>query len=138
MNHRIWPVAALMGVLAAVAPGCNNSSGDHLTPVKGKITYKGTPLASGTIVFIPDTSRGTRGNLAIADIQGDGTFTLKSNDALGVVPGFYKVTVSCVQTLGPGQLPQSVLPPRYSDPQHAGLACQVMANKTNTIDFELE
>jgi hypothetical protein len=93
------------------------------------VIYRGRPLQGGTVVFIPDTSRGTHGNLAVADIQLDGTFTLKTNDILGAVPGHHKVTVSSLQ-------PQT--PSKYSDPHRSGVTCEVIAHKTNTVELELQ
>jgi hypothetical protein len=123
--------------LVAASMGCPSTS-DQFTPVKGKVTYKGVPLQSGTIVFIPDVSRGTRGHLAMADIQNDGTFSLKTDGTLGVVPGWHKVTVACVLPAAPGQAPQSLLRDKYRDPQQSGLTFEVQANKTNTLDLDLD
>jgi hypothetical protein len=121
-----------------LAAGCRPST-EQLAPVKGKVLYKGRPLQGGVIVFTPDTGRGTHGNLAVADIQPDGTFTLKTNDVLGAVTGYHRVTVGWVQPPpGPGAAPVSLLPAKYRDPNQSGLSCEVVANKTNTIDFELE
>jgi len=117
--------------------GCR-PSGEQLAPVKGKVLYRGRPLQGGTIVFIPDASRGTHGNLAVGDIQPDGTFLLKTNDVLGAVPGHHKVTISWLQPQTSGIVPQSQLPVKYRDPQQSGVACEVLANKTNTIDLDLQ
>ena len=117
--------------------GCR-PAGEQLAPVKGKVLYRGQPLQGGTIVFIPDSSRGTHGNLAVADIQPDGTFTLKTDDVFGAVPGHHRVTVSWVRPQGPGYPPLSILPVKYRDPQQSGVICEVLANKTNSIDVELQ
>jgi hypothetical protein len=132
----IWTGWCWLACLFALA-GCRPSA-DELAPVKGKVLYRGQPLQGGVIVFIPDSSRGTRGNLAVADIQPDGTFTLKTHDVLGAVPGHHKVTVSWVLASPGGAPPQSLLPAKYRDPQQSKVTCEVLANKTNTIDFVLE
>src|SRR6516162_10140629 len=85
MFRPIWYCLACL----AVAAGCRSGS-DQLAPVKGKVTYQGVPVPGGTIVFIPDTTRGTHGNLAMADLQPDGSFALKTNDVLGAVPGHHR------------------------------------------------
>jgi hypothetical protein len=126
---------AILLLIAAV--GCS-SGGDQLTPVKGKVTYKGAPVQGGTVVFIPDTARGTHGNMAMADIQPDGTFALKTNETLGAVPGWHKVTIAWVRPAAPGQQVQLMLPRKYQDPQSSGLAREVQANKPNTIELDLE
>jgi hypothetical protein len=59
-------------------------------PVKGKVTYKGKPLARGTVKFEPDGA----GRAATGEIQSDGTFVLttyKQGD--GAVPGHHRVAV---------------------------------------------
>ena len=111
---------------------------DQLAAVKGKVLYRGRPLQGGTIVFIPDTARGSHGNLAAADIQPDGSFTLKTNDVLGAAPGHHRVTISWVQQQAPGNLPRSLLPLKYRDPQQSGVTCEVQPNKMNTIDLDLQ
>src|SRR5439155_26891044 len=105
---------------------------------KGKVTFHGVAVSGGTIVFIPDGSRGTRGNLGLADIQPDGTFVMRTNNVSGAVPGHHRVTIACLHAGGPGQPPQSLLPLKYRDPLQSGLACEVKADKNNTVDFELE
>ena len=92
----------------------------------------------GTIVFIPDSAKGSHGNLAMADIQPDGTFTLKTNDILVAIPGHHKVTISCVYATSPGAAPTSALPGKYRDPNQSGLSREVLANKSNAFDFELD
>jgi hypothetical protein len=104
---------------------------EQLAPVKGKVQFRGRPLQGGTIVFIPDASRGTHGSMAIADIEPDGSFTMMTNNVLGAVPGHHKVTVSWSQ-------PQSPLPVKYRDPQQSGVTCEILANKTNTVELDLQ
>jgi hypothetical protein len=134
MTLRLLLAVAICCVaICLTLPGCH-PGGEQFAPVKGKVLYKGLPLPGGTIVFIPDGSRGSRGNMAIGDIQPDGTYSLKTADVLGAVPGHHKVTVSCVQ---PGTA-YSILPPKYRDPNHSGLTREVVGNKTNVIDIQIE
>jgi hypothetical protein len=119
----------LAGLL--LTAGCQRGP-ETLTPVKGKVTYRGAPLPAGTIVFVPDGSRGTHGNLALADIQPDGTFVMRTNNVAGAVPGHHRVTIAYVQAAG------ATLPVKYRDPLQSGLVCDVKADKNNVIDFDLE
>src|SRR2546430_10818884 len=98
---------ALAGLL--LTAGCHPAA-ETLAPVKGKVTFHGVAVSGGTIVFIPDGSRGTRGNLGLADIQPDGTFVMRTNNVSGAVPGHHRVTIACLHAGGPGQPPQSLLP----------------------------
>ena len=62
-----------------------------LLPVKGKVTYKGQPVAKGTIRFEPDGY----GRPATGRLQSDGSFVLGTNkEGDGVVAGAHRVSVS--------------------------------------------
>src|SRR5262249_5481974 len=133
----------LAACLLLTAAGCRSGTAP-LAAVRGKVTYRGEPLRSGTIVFAPDAARGTHGELAQAEIQPDGTFTLMTGDAAGAVPGWHRVTVCALYpalpTL-PGQPPApplSLLPPRYREPQLSGLSCEVKADQPNNIELQLD
>lgn len=129
-------------ILLLLLAGCGGSKPAELAAVTGKVNYRGRPLASGTIVFVPDPERGTSGELARGTIQQDGSYRLKTGEAPGIVSGWHRVTVTCVDagTPPPGSLtvPRSLLPAKYQDPQLSGLSCEVKAGKENTINFNLE
>jgi hypothetical protein len=59
-----------LAVITTTAPGCNKSI-HTLTPVTGKVTYRGKPVPLGTVFFQPE-----RGQPAMGDIQPDGTFRM--------------------------------------------------------------
>jgi hypothetical protein len=113
-----------------------------LLPVTGKVAYRGVPLQGGTIVFTPDSARGESGPLAFGRIGQDGTYHLYTGDALGAAAGRYRVTINSVSASAavPGQPlspPYSLLPDQYRDPDHSNLACEIKADRTNTVDFNL-
>jgi hypothetical protein len=131
-------LSLLAGLLLLV--GCHPAK-EPMTLVRGKVTYKGLPLPGGTIVFIPDTSRGTQGSIAMAEIQPDGTYTLKTNELLGAVAGHHRVTIASHQVpylamSAPAWRP--ALPSKYRDPHLSGLVREVVPNTANTINFDLE
>lgn len=126
----------------ALAWGCGKAS-LPLTPVTGKVSYKGFVLQSGTIVFAPDAKKGEHGPIAHGKIREDGTYTLYTGEAYGATPGLYKVTIlSLVPGAGlpgdPYATPQSVVPEKYRDPELSLLACEVKPHKSNQIDFNLD
>jgi hypothetical protein len=127
---RKWWWAGLL----ALAAGCGHGGDAELVPVYGKVSFRGRPLAGGTIVFTPDPERGGRGPLAVGTIAGDGKFTLRSEGKLGVVPGWHRITVCGPAVAGD----ESALPCRYTDPEHSGLAREVLAGKANVFDLPLE
>ncbi|HOM17497.1 MAG TPA: hypothetical protein PLQ00_09220, partial [Thermoguttaceae bacterium] len=79
MNHTAKSSVLVQGVLlvgvAAIVfvgflAGCGGS-GAKLPPlasVSGKVTLDGNPLPRGTVTFIPDESKGTKGPTAVGQI----------------------------------------------------------------------
>lgn len=135
--------AFLLMTLTLAASGCEGGPKVPAT-VHGQVAYRGVPLSSGTIVFVPDALRGTTGPLASGTIQPDGSYSLRAEDGAGVPPGWHRVTV-CVLEGSPGgtgverfAAPRSVLPDKYRDPDLSGLSCEVKAGQDNRIDFHLE
>jgi hypothetical protein len=134
---------ALALALWLLGVGCQGSA--VLTPVRGKVTYRGVALKSGIVVFTPDATRGERGPIARGTIQEDGTYVLMTVDAPGAGPGWYRITVAgstaaAAKTLAPAPptAPLPVLPDKYRDPEFSLLRCQVKADQTNTIDLVLD
>jgi hypothetical protein len=129
-------------LLLLLAAGCGSNSTEP-APVSGKVSFRGTPLSTGTIVFTPDPVRGFAGPPVCAEIQTDGGYQLQSADQAGVAPGVYRVTVAAVVpgATYPGQSfapPQSLLPDKYRDPDLSGLTCEVKAGRPNAFNFNLE
>jgi hypothetical protein len=133
---------ALALALWLLGVGCQQSA--VLTPVRGKVTYRGVALKNGIIVFTPDATRGERGPIARGTIQEDGTYMLTTADAPGASPGWYRITVAgstaaAPRTLVPAPTTQMpVLPEKYRDPEFSLLRCQVKADQSNTIDLVLD
>jgi hypothetical protein len=138
-----WCGIAVLATTWLLLSGCRSGS-TPLAAVQGKVTYRGEPLRGGTIVYTPDASRGTRGELAWGEIQQDGSYTLKTGAAAGAATGWHRVTVSSTLPPGapaPGHLfsfPPSVLPTHDRDPRASVLTCEVKPDRPNTINFQLE
>jgi hypothetical protein len=130
-------------LLATCLGGCDTGAIARVS-VQGKVFYKGVALPTGVIVFTPDAGHGSRGPLACGLVQRDGSYRLRTEEAPGVVAGWYRVTVVAVEPAGappPGQslvIPRSLLPEKYRDPELSGLVREVKADQENTIDFQLE
>jgi hypothetical protein len=89
-HYRLFVLSA---VLLVPCWGCSTSNGQMspLLVVKGKVTYKGQPVAKGTIRFEPDGY----GRPATGRLQSDGSFVLGTNkEGDGVVAGAHRVSVS--------------------------------------------
>lgn len=144
-----------MGMLRAVYPaylalliwlcafGCDSGFAVPC-PVFGKVSFRGMPLHTGSVVFIPDESRGGSGPIARADVQMDGSYLLLTGDSAGTAPGWYRVTIAALDThygdSGPNgfAVPFSLIPEKYCDPTLSGLVCEVKVGQENRIDFDLQ
>ena len=130
-----------MAVFSSMIAGCHSAT-EPPTPVDGKVSYRGSPLRGGSIVFIPDASRGSSGPLAHASIQADGSYHLETDGSPGAPAGWYRITVvAVVDSFYPGgreSVPHSILPEKYGDPDISGLACEVRPGRDNKINFNLE
>jgi hypothetical protein len=118
--------------------GCDSAeTKEPLTIVHGIVTFLERPLAGGCVVFIPDEDRGNSGIPVRADIQVDGTYSMRTGEHAGILPGKYRVTVS---SNGAYQARGSYLQPpeRYSNPATSGLACKVEPVADHTINFHLQ
>jgi hypothetical protein len=140
--------AASVTCCLALSPGCGGREG--MAPVRGTVTYKGQPLTTGQVQFIPDQPGIIRG--AFGMIDESGRYALSTHDAEdGAYVGKYKVTVA---SRGP-DLPipakkrgkmmaedmqgsgKPLIPARYFDQEKSKLSAEVAAGKTNVIDFDL-
>jgi hypothetical protein len=134
-TFRCLIAAMLANVLVS---GCDLAI-EPMAPVRGKVTYRGVPLHTGTIVFTPDESRGTAGPMARAEIRAEGTYELSTADQRGARPGWYRVTIMAMDGAAGGySVPRSLLPDKYRDPELSGLSCHVKSSQENVVDFNLE
>lgn len=90
LPQSIRLLVALQVFSLATFIGCSNR-GDlpHTVPVTGKVTYKNQPVAAATVSFIGEENL----RPAVAITEPDGTYSLKTLDADGAMPGKYKVLV---------------------------------------------
>ncbi len=122
----------LGGVLLA---GCGRSE-PPLAPVRGQVTFRGQPLAGGTIVFTPDPQRGGSGPQAWAEIGPDGRYALCTGGKNGAVPGWHRVTIAPLRRQGGGTT--VALPARYRDPELSGQCIEVRSERLNQCDLHLD
>jgi len=123
--RRYW-----IGIAALLAIGCGEPK-PTLSPVRGRVFFHGAPLVGGVIVFTPDLEHGNRGPQACARIGDDGAYVLSTGADFGAVPGWHRVTFGNAAS-------QTLLPPRYSDPDQSDQTREVKAALGNDIDFHLE
>jgi hypothetical protein len=138
----IWLRRCLPVLPLVLALGCGDNS-PSLVPVTGKITYRGLPLQNGTIVFTPDSRKGSSGNMAMGEIKADGTYSLRTGKDFGAAPGHYRITVAAV--LGPLPSPGQpyqyqpvLLPEKYRDPELSGLSYEIKTGVAQAVDLNLD
>ncbi|RCS47752.1 hypothetical protein DTL42_14645 [Bremerella cremea] len=124
---------SLLVLLLIAAVGCG-SAGPEMGDVKGTVTYKGKPLTTGTITFVPETDGLPN---AFAEIQTDGTYVAQTRDfGNGVPVGKHRVMIIAVKDHGPEAPVEAILPVKYSSDSQSGLKAEVSAGE-NIIDFPL-
>jgi|SRR5262245_8874150 hypothetical protein len=147
-------------VIGTATAACNQASSDRLPvfKVKGKVLYKGTPLAGALVVFErsggPSAgTSGVRGSgpiRATARTSSDGSFQLMTyvgND--GAPSGDYLVGISSVprhaetNLLSTEGAPKSranpdILRGRYADPKTSGLTARVEERDNDLPPFDLK
>jgi hypothetical protein len=143
-------ILAALGLLAIL--GCGDDGLAKRYAVSGRVTFKGTPVSSGTITFVPEDSKAGRTATAVIT---DGSYkltTLTPGD--GAFPGKYQVSVVArdadtsevakapnslrrIKQIAAANLKaRSILPEKYATPSTSGLTREVLA-QSNQIDFEL-
>lgn len=109
-----------------------------MAPVHGKIMYKGKPVPSGTIMFVPD-----KGPAATAEIAKDGAYRLITEGiGDGAVLGNHKVSITALADMGnllPEQrsgTPPPLVPAKYLSHENSGLRAEVKSGD-NELNFDL-
>lgn len=142
LERRLLLVGMGAMVLQGLLSGCGGS-GAKLPPlasVSGKVTLDGNPLPRGTVTFIPDESKGTKGPTAVGQIGSDGRFTLQTAQQSGAVVGHHKVRIRARQE---AKTPQeegkepSLIPTKYENENTSGLSFEVKAGEKNDFNIEL-
>lgn len=123
----------------AVLAGCSKD-GFPTAPVRGKITYKGQPVGSGTILFNPEGDRPA----ATGEIKADGSYVLSTyGDGDGAVLGKHSILITALEDMTdklPEQrsaTPKAIIPSKYLGSDTSGLSEEVKEGQ-NTFDFELK
>ncbi len=127
--------------------GCAGGADDApvLAHVDGLVLIDGLPLTAGTISFVPDSKRGTKGPMASGAIDPTGRFTLRTfvpDD--GAVVGFHRVSIEAYEPVPPFDPenpkmvePVPLIPTRYFDVSTSELTAEVQAGPENSITIEL-
>jgi hypothetical protein len=91
MRHCLTRLGA---ALVVGFSGCGPDHGMTLGRVSGTVTYRGEPVRYGTVMFMPDSTKGTEGPPAMTTLQSTGEFSLSTDSANdGALVGFHKVGI---------------------------------------------
>lgn len=150
--------AAAIAFGFCLLPGCGDETGlGKRYPVYGTVTYKGAPLESGRISFIPADGTNAKLRAAAGDIT-NGSYKLTTHDeGDGALPGEYFVTIASKQVdntkvletvnkYGGGGRQQDIakaaanatnlIPGKYQLPETSGLKATVKES-SNKFDYAL-
>ncbi len=126
-------------VLAATS-GCGGGGDDGpaAVPAAGTIKYKGKPLETGTIQFVPEKGRAAHGTIQ------DGKFTLTTyTEGDGAVPGKHGVGVVSTKEVAAkkkGAEPQSVyvVPQSYASPGGTNISVDIPPEGKKDIEINIQ
>lgn len=135
-------------VALAAGLGLNGCGGGSevkgLTPVSGTVTYKGQPLTSGVVTFVPKEVKGGDKASCSGNIDATGHYEIMTGiNAPGVAPGEYQIRIESWETppsmgekgaMNPGK---SAIPVKYSAARASGLTATVEGS-SKTVDLKLE
>jgi hypothetical protein len=108
LRGSIIIVAAGLAFALAIIAGCQKSNG--LTPVSGRVTWKGNPVPMGNVYIEPDASQGNKGPQCRSSII-KGVFT--SRPEFGAVSGPVIVDVEGLEQPPDKEFPVPLFP-RYT------------------------
>jgi hypothetical protein len=92
VTARLVCVLALLGLALGVTSGCRTEV-KKVGQLKGKVMFKGQPVAAGYISFTPDNTQGNLGKIKVAQIK-DGMYDTSLALDAGVVPGATMVRIA--------------------------------------------
>lgn len=141
---RTLVLAGLVAWWALSALGCGKGSDEVLVPVSGTVRYKGSPLSTGVVVYVPDAEKGnTTQYEPRGTIDAQGRYQLNAAaDKPGAPKGWYKVAVHADKPADPKNpyaVPTSLIPGSYKDAETSGLTVEVVAPPaTGSYNLELK
>jgi len=99
MNPKLLLPASLALALASLPLAGCSGNGLNLAKVSGTVTYKGQPVKNGTVFFMPDEAKGTKGMPAMAAIAENGSYVLSTETTGdGVIVGSHRVGITGLES----------------------------------------
>lgn len=148
---------ALVAAALLLAAGCGDSSGvGKRYPVSGAVTYNGSPVETGSIMFQPMDQEAGR---AASGVIKDGEYELTTvTEGDGALPGEYRVAITSkdvdmskaeANASGGGSMRQDdvmqayadakdLVPSKYSLADTSGLTYTVKEGSNRGVNFDLK
>lgn len=132
--NRVLPTISFSLVLLCLLGCGGNDDGYQVTPVKGRVTLNGDPLADAEIAFHfqGEAPEGYTG--AFGKTNADGQYELLTDVRTGCLPGEHKVTVN--KTVQADD-PQPPVPDKYASVDSTDITKTVTVEKSDGYDIEL-
>lgn len=136
---RISKALAATVVLSLLTlSGCGAASEDGTYPVSGTISYKGKPLKSGYIAFVPDTTQLGAGKAYSCQIE-DGKFEGVSSPGTKTIQvhSSWETGEMMAMDDGSGMVPkQASLPAKFNEKSQIQVELKEEPNENLTFDLE--
>ena len=123
--------SAILLALVCLLPGCGKA-GPETYSVTGTVTWRGKPVPTGNVMFVPDN-----GPPAVGLIAADGTYRLRA------VAGKHRVGVTAIPKIPSGvelttYMAKPLVPARFNRPDESGIVVEVQPGDDNSLDLDLK
>jgi len=138
---RAMVFALIGGIGWLVVTGCTGKT-EKFSPVGGKVTVDGKPLATGSVTFHPYVAKGNlTPHIPVGTVDVQGNYKLMTATKEGAPTGWYRVTVAAQEPIdlkNPYAPPRNLISPKFSDASTSGLEVEVVDQPAaGTYDLKL-
>jgi len=135
-----WGIVAVFSILLGVSmlAGCR-SDVPEMVPVKGKVTFKGGAWPKrGVVNFTPfKPAEGFPRRPGSGHFDKDGAFVATTGEFEGLIPGEYRISISCWEKEPSDDSPGvSYLPKKFVNPSQSGLTLKIEPGTSGPIVWE--
>lgn len=126
--RRVSLFGVLPALMCCLSLGCG---GEKTYQVSGKVTFKGQPISTGKIFFVPDHSKGNKGPSGYADIK-DGAYDTSAPGGAGCIGGPMTITIQAADAAA--QTSKSVQGAKALFPPYSTVADMPKSDSTKDFD----